>query len=98
MILRDRGAIELDDRVGKYLPAFACNGKEETQIKHLLTHTSGLPAYTNANSLKEQFGNPCPDELIEKICGFQAASEPGEIQQATLGYDATALPPLWGWD
>ncbi|MHC4354584.1 MAG: serine hydrolase domain-containing protein, partial [Planctomycetota bacterium] len=87
MILRDRGAIELDDRVGKYLPAFACNGKEETQIKHLLTHTSGLPAYTNANSLKEQFGNPCSDELIEKICGFQAAGEPGErFRYSCLGY------------
>jgi CubicO group peptidase (beta-lactamase class C family) len=87
MILRDRGALELDDRVGKYLPAFACNGKEETRIKHLLTHTSGLPAYTNANSLKEQFGNPCSDELIEKICGFQAAGEPGErFRYSCLGY------------
>ena len=87
MILRDRGAIQLDDRVGEYLPAFACNGKEETQIRHLLTHTSGLPAYTNANALKEQFGSPCPDGLIEKICGFQAASEPGErFRYSCLGY------------
>ncbi|MHC4701280.1 MAG: serine hydrolase domain-containing protein, partial [Planctomycetota bacterium] len=68
LILRDRGAIDLDDNVGEYLPAFACNGKEEARIEHLLTHTSGLPAYTNASALKEQYGNPCPDELIEKIC------------------------------
>ena len=87
MILRDRGLLKLDDRVGKYLPAFACNGKENTQIRHLLNHTSGLPAYTNANSLKEKFGNPCPDKVIEKICGFQAASEPGEsFRYSCLGY------------
>jgi len=87
LILSDRGAIELDDRVSKYLPAFGCNGKEQTRIKHLLTHTSGLPAYTNANALKEQFGSPCPDELIEKICGFQAASVPGEkFRYSCLGY------------
>jgi len=87
LILSDRRALELDDYVSKYLPAFGCNGKEQTQIKHLLTHTSGLPAYTNANELKEQFGNPCPDELIEKICGFRAARVPGEkFRYSCLGY------------
>lgn len=87
MILKDRKAIELDDYVGKYLPDFACNGKEQVQIKHLLTHTSGLPAYTNAAKLEEQFGNPCPEKLIEKICGLEAVSKPGEkFRYSCLGY------------
>lgn len=87
MILRDRGLIDLDDPVGKYLPSFACNGKEEARIKHVLTHTSGLPAYTNANALKEQFGSPCPDKVIEKICGLQADNKPGEkFRYSCLGY------------
>jgi CubicO group peptidase (beta-lactamase class C family) len=87
MILKDRKALDLDDYVGAYLPAFACNGKEEVQIKHLLSHTSGLPAYTNANELKEQFGSPCPDELIEKICKLKAVSKPGEkFRYSCLGY------------
>ena len=87
LILNDRRALALDDYVSKYLPAFGCNGKEQTRIEHLLTHTSGLPAYTNANELKEQFGSPCPDKLIEKICGLQAASEPGEkFRYSCLGY------------
>ena len=78
MILRDRKKIELDDYVSKYLPEFACKGKENARIEHLLTHTSGLPAYTNAAKLKEQFGNPCPDKVIEKICSLEAAGKPGE--------------------
>jgi CubicO group peptidase (beta-lactamase class C family) len=87
MILKDRGAIDLDDYVGKYLPAFACNGKQEVRIRHLLTHTSGLPAYTNADALKEQFGTPCPEKVIEKICSLQAASKPGEeFRYSCLGY------------
>ncbi len=87
LILRDRGVLELDDNVGEYLPAFACNGKEEVRIRHLLTHTSGLPAYTNANALKEQFGSPCPDGLIEKICGLEADGTPGEkFRYSCLGY------------
>ena len=87
MILRDRKAIELDDYVSKYLPAFVCNGKEQVRIEHLLTHTSGLPAYTNAAELKEQFGSPCPDKVIEKICALEALSKPGEeFRYSCLGY------------
>lgn len=87
MILRDRKKISLDDNVSKYLPAFACNGKEDARIKHLLTHTSGLPAYTNAAKLKEQFGSPCPEKVIDKICSLEAASKPGEeFRYSCLGY------------
>ncbi len=87
MILRDRRAIQLEDYVSKYLPAFACNGKQDVRIEHLLTHTSGLPAYTNAAELTEQFGNPCPEKVIEKICSLEALSEPGEeFRYSCLGY------------
>ena len=87
MVLKDRKEIDLDDNAGKYLPDFACNGKEQVRIKHLLTHTSGLPAYTNAAELEEQFGNPCPEKVIEKICGFEAVNKPGEkFRYSCLGY------------
>ncbi|MHC4891119.1 MAG: serine hydrolase domain-containing protein [Planctomycetota bacterium] len=87
MILRDRKKIELDDFAGTYLPAFPCHGKEEVRIRHLLTHTSGLPAYTNAGKLKKSFGTPCPDKLIEKICSLKALSKPGEeFRYSCLGY------------
>lgn len=87
MILRDQKKIELDDFAGTYLPAFACHGKEEVRIRHLLTHTSDLPAYTNADELKNEFGSPCPDKLIEKICSLKARSLPGEeFRYSCLGY------------
>lgn len=87
MILIDRGKIKLDDKVAAYLPEFSVGGKEEVQIKHLLTHTSGLPAYTNANTLKKEFGNPCPENVIEKICSFDARCKPGEeFKYSCLGF------------
>ncbi|MFH1716238.1 MAG: serine hydrolase domain-containing protein [Planctomycetota bacterium] len=87
LILRDRKKLDLDDYVGKYLPAFACNGKEHVRIRHLLTHTSGLPAYTNAKELEDEFGNPCPEKVVEKICSLDAVSEPGEeFRYSCLGY------------
>ena len=80
-------SIDPNDLVREYLPPFACKGKEEVRIRHLLTHTSGLPAYTNAAALKDQHGNPCPDAVIEKICSLEAQSMPGEVfQYSCLGY------------
>ena len=87
MMLIDRGKLDPNDYVREYLPAFACGGKEDARIRHLLTHTSGLPAYTDANSLKELYGSPCPEKVIEKICSLKAQSEPGrEFRYSCLGY------------
>lgn len=91
MILVDQGKIDVNDYVSEYLPAFACNGKEQVRIRHLLTHTSGLPAYTDANDLRTRFGESCPDKVIETICGLKAQSPPGEeFRYSCLGYITVA--------
>ncbi|MBL8796699.1 MAG: beta-lactamase family protein [Planctomycetia bacterium] len=43
MLLVERGQLNLSDRVTRYVPEFAVQGKEATQVLHLFTHTSGLP-------------------------------------------------------
>jgi CubicO group peptidase (beta-lactamase class C family) len=87
LILADRGQLSVDDPVGAYLPAFASAGKEDVRIKHLLTHTSGLPAYTTAKSLADEHGSPCPEAVIEKICRMEATNAPGEaFRYSCLGY------------
>ncbi len=43
MLLSDRGLLALSDRVQKYLPEFTRDGRDEVFIRHLLTHTAGLP-------------------------------------------------------
>jgi CubicO group peptidase (beta-lactamase class C family) len=45
MICYDRGLFKLDDRISKYIPEFAQNGKGDITIRNLLLHNSGLPAY-----------------------------------------------------
>jgi CubicO group peptidase (beta-lactamase class C family) len=55
MTLFDRGALQLDNRVRKFLPAFAGEGRDDVTIRHLLTHTSGLPdQLVNNNELRKQ--------------------------------------------
>ncbi|MER6594151.1 serine hydrolase [Micromonospora purpureochromogenes] len=42
----ERGRVELDAPVARYVPEFAAGGKEAVTVRMLLTHTSGLPAFT----------------------------------------------------
>lgn len=45
MILYERGQIAFDDPIVKYIPTFGARAKDKVTIRHLLTHTSGLPAW-----------------------------------------------------
>ena len=55
MTLFDRGKFRLDDRVKKFLHAFTGGGRDGVTIRHLLTHTSGLPdQLPNNNQLRKQ--------------------------------------------
>lgn len=41
-MLVDRGLIELSAPVARYWPEFAANEKQDIEIRHLLSHTSGV--------------------------------------------------------
>jgi CubicO group peptidase (beta-lactamase class C family) len=45
MQLVEQDRVELDSPVGRYLPEFAGHGKERVTVRHLLTHSSGLPSW-----------------------------------------------------
>lgn len=49
MKLYEKGQIDLDDKVSKYLPDFAANGKENITVRNLLLHNSGLKAWIPFN-------------------------------------------------
>jgi CubicO group peptidase (beta-lactamase class C family) len=45
-MLVERGSFALDDRVCDYLPDYTGHGKERTTIRHVLTHSAGVPFAT----------------------------------------------------
>ena len=45
MQLVEQDRVELDAPVARYIPEFAGPGKERVTIRHLLTHSSGLPSW-----------------------------------------------------
>jgi CubicO group peptidase (beta-lactamase class C family) len=42
LMLVDRGDLDVHAPVAKYWPEFAANGKEHVEVRHLLSHTSGV--------------------------------------------------------
>lgn len=78
LILCEQGHLRLLDAVNQYIPDFEDwrdeNGETTTiRIQHLLTHTSGLPAYFSpaADAV------PNPDAAIDRISHMKRLSEPG---------------------
>ncbi len=92
MILVEEGKIRLMDPVNLYIPEFRNytdrDGNEEViRIFHLLTHTSGLPPYTDAPPLREKYGAPCPEQVIQTIAALDRTCPPGtEFHYSCLGF------------
>lgn len=84
MMLIESGKVRLTDKVTQFIPEFTpfVSEKGDTAVvptvAHLLTHTSGLPPYTNAAALREKYGEPCYDQLIQTIATIKKQSAPGE--------------------
>lgn len=45
-MLVERGALSLDARVCDYLPSYTGHGKERTTVRHVMTHSAGVPFAT----------------------------------------------------
>jgi CubicO group peptidase (beta-lactamase class C family) len=45
-MLVERGVFSLDDRVCDYLPSYTSHGKDRTTIRHVMTHSAGVPFAT----------------------------------------------------
>lgn len=92
MMLVEEGKLRLTDEVRKYVPGFAPfinkdGEKEHAKIYHLLTHTSGLPPYTNADTVKMLFGDASGDSLLNHIARLKKNNPPGaKFDYSCLGF------------
>ncbi|MDZ7290563.1 MAG: serine hydrolase [candidate division KSB1 bacterium] len=72
MLLYERGLLDLDAPVQKFLPEFLGPGKEKVTIRHLLTHSSGLAAF------RRYFADHhAPGEIITTILNEPLENPPG---------------------
>lgn len=80
--LVDNGDIRLTDSVGLFLPEFAEDGKAAINLRHLLTHSSGLISHRNYYDLAAS-----REELVHMVRNETLDAEPGtRVVYSDLGF------------
>ena len=96
MLARREGLLELDDEITKFFPEIPY---PDVTIRHLLTHTSGIPDYFDdadwfIKIWKEEKRVPCNDEILSFLRETKAKPyfAPGEgLRYSNTGYNLLAL-------
>jgi CubicO group peptidase (beta-lactamase class C family) len=78
MQLVEEGKIKLDAKITDYLPEYRKDTGDKVTIHHLLTHTSGIPSYTNSPDWRGQGQiKHTVDEMVKEYCSGDFEFEPG---------------------
>ena len=75
----EKGNIKLDGKITDYLPYYRKDTGDKVTIHQLLTHTSGIPSYTNDPKFFSEVSRTYykPDDFIKKYCSGDLEFEPG---------------------
>lgn len=87
--LVERGVLSWDDPIAKHWPEFAAEGKGAIRLRHVLSHTAGLPMMPEQGSR----------ELVadwDAMCGYLAAAAPIHPPGAQRYYHAITYSWLVG--
>jgi len=88
-MLVDKGLIDVEDPVSKYWPEFAQASKENVLVKHLLSHSAGLPG----------FDEKIPGEALydwDRITNLLASQKPLWKSGTKIGYHMITFGHLLG--
>jgi len=89
LVCIDRGLLDPYEKVSKYWPEFAANGKEGVEVRHFLSHASGVSGWEEPITLEDM----CDIEKSTKLLEQQAPWwEPGKA----TGYHAWTMGHLIG--
>ncbi|WP_280488042.1 serine hydrolase domain-containing protein, partial [Nocardia cyriacigeorgica] len=81
LMLIDRGRIDPYALVSKYWPEFAANGKDTVEVRHLLSHTSGVSGWHEPLTWEQMYDQPL-------ACARLAAQAPWWEPGTASGYQA----------
>ena len=89
LMLADRGELDVDAPVSRYWPGFEAEGKDGVLVRHLLSHTAGLPGWTEPMA---------PEDLYdwEKATTLLARQAPWWEPGTAMGYHAITQGYLVG--
>ncbi len=74
LMLADRGQLDPYSPVAKYWPEFAENGKERIEVRHILSHTSGVSGWDAPFTTQDMYDT---DEATRRLAAQAPWWEPG---------------------
>ena len=89
LVLHDRGALSVDDPVVAHWPEFSAAGKEGVLIRHLMSHTAGVPGFDPPITKEEMYD-------WDFCCANLAAQTPWWEPGTASGYHASTQGWLLG--
>jgi len=89
LILVERGELDVYAPVGNYWPEFSAKGKKDVEVRHLMAHTSGVPAWEQPFSIRDMYD-------WETACERLAAQRPWWEPGTAAGYHAANQGHLVG--
>ncbi|SMD27408.1 serine hydrolase domain-containing protein [Kibdelosporangium aridum] len=89
LTLVDRGELDVHAPVAKYWPEFAAGGKQDVEVRHLLSHTSGVSGLDQPAVVEDLYD-------WDKSTARMAAQAPWWTPGTASGYHATNFGHLIG--
>ena len=89
LLLADRSEIDLDAPMCKYWPEYTTDGKDKILIRHVLSHTAGVPAFSPRVIFEDMFD-------WEKVIHILEAEKPWWKPGTKLGYHTLTYGFLLG--
>ncbi len=86
LMLVDRGQLDLHAPVARYWPEFAQNGKDQVLVRHLLSHTAGLPAWEPPFSMAEAMDVPASTARLAAQAPWWTPGTRGSYHASSFGH------------
>lgn len=86
LILIDRGLLSPYEKVSKYWPEFVTNGKQDVEVRHLLSHSSGLSGWEASVTLSDIFDVPKATALLAEQAPWWTPGTASGYHAFTMGH------------
>ena len=86
-VLADRGLLDFNAKVTDYWPEYGQNGKQDTEVRHFMSHSAGVPGFAPALDSAEQLydWDACVANLAKQAPWWPPGSRSG-YHAITQGY------------
>ncbi|CAO2648704.1 Nn.00g096530.m01.CDS01 [Neocucurbitaria sp. VM-36] len=86
LTLISRGLVSPNEKVSKYWPEFAANGKDDIVVRHILSHSSGVSGWEKVMTIEDICDVPTSTALLAQQAPFWPPGTASGYHSITLGH------------